>query len=95
MASEYWNVVDLLDELGLDEGWVQEFESADYYRPDFTDAGAPFRDIRDFQGTLSSAHPTCRSHEVACHATDPPPCPCPFTPHAAINRRATIHPAAD
>ena len=32
---EYLRVLDLLDELGLEEGWAQEFESADYYRPDF------------------------------------------------------------
>ncbi|OGG52762.1 MAG: hypothetical protein A3F84_10055 [Candidatus Handelsmanbacteria bacterium RIFCSPLOWO2_12_FULL_64_10] len=58
MAGEYWNVIDLLSELGLEEGWVQEFESADYYRPDFTDADVPFRDIRDFQGPLSAYIPT-------------------------------------
>jgi putative pyruvate formate lyase activating enzyme len=56
MASEYGNALDLLSELGLEEGWVQEFESADYYRPDFTDADVPFKDIRDFQGPLSSAY---------------------------------------
>ena len=56
MASEYWNALDLLEALGMEEGWVQEFESADYYRPDFTDASVPFKDIRDFQGPLSSAY---------------------------------------
>ena len=56
MASEYWNALDLLEALGMEEGWVQEFESADYYRPDFIDADVPFKDIRDFQGSLSSAY---------------------------------------
>lgn len=33
---EYYRVLDLLDAFGLEEGWAQEFDSADYYRPDFT-----------------------------------------------------------
>ncbi|MBI4552867.1 MAG: hypothetical protein HY710_11440 [Candidatus Latescibacteria bacterium] len=33
---EYVRVMALLEKLGLEEGWVQEFESADYYCPDFT-----------------------------------------------------------
>src|SRR5215217_7758078 len=38
-----------LEELGMIEGWVQEFDGAAYYyRPDFNDANTPFRDIRDF-----------------------------------------------
>lgn len=39
-----------LEELGMEEGWVQEFDGASYYyRPDFDDAERPFRDIRDFE----------------------------------------------
>ena len=38
---EYVRVLDLLDTLGLEEGWAQEFESAEYYQPDFT-REAPF-----------------------------------------------------
>jgi hypothetical protein len=35
---------------GLYEGYQQELDTANrYYRPDFRDADAPFRDIRDFQ----------------------------------------------
>ncbi len=31
-----------LDELGMEEGFMQEYESAShYYRPDFTDAEKP------------------------------------------------------
>lgn len=35
-SMEYVRVMALLEKLGLEEGWVQEFESADYYCPDFT-----------------------------------------------------------
>ncbi len=47
---EWFQAVSLLDELGFEEGFMQEYESAShYYRPDFTDAEKPFKDIRDFQ----------------------------------------------
>lgn len=48
--GEWFDAVSLLDELGMEEGFMQEYESAShYYRPDFTDKDKPFRDIRDFQ----------------------------------------------
>jgi putative pyruvate formate lyase activating enzyme len=48
--GEWFNAVSLLEDLGLEEGFMQEYESAShYYRPDFTDTDKPFRDIRDFQ----------------------------------------------
>ncbi|HRI02472.1 MAG TPA: radical SAM protein [Pyrinomonadaceae bacterium] len=48
--GEWFEAVSLLDDLGMEEGFMQEYESAShYYRPDFTDADKPFRDIRDFQ----------------------------------------------
>jgi putative pyruvate formate lyase activating enzyme len=48
--GEWFQAVSLLEELGIEEGFMQEFESASlYYRPDFTDKDKPFRDIRDFQ----------------------------------------------
>ena len=48
--AEWWRAVSLLGELGLEEGWMQEYDGAAfYYRPDFTDRETPFRDIRDFQ----------------------------------------------
>ena len=48
--GEWFNAVSLLEELGMEEGFMQEYESAShYYRPDFDDAEKPFRDIRDFQ----------------------------------------------
>jgi putative pyruvate formate lyase activating enzyme len=47
---EWFEAVSLLEELGMEEGFMQEYESAShYYRPDFTDAEKPFKDIRDFQ----------------------------------------------
>ncbi len=48
--GEWFEAVGLLEDLGMEEGFMQEYESAShYYRPDFTDAEKPFRDIRDFQ----------------------------------------------
>jgi putative pyruvate formate lyase activating enzyme len=47
---EWCEAVELLDELGMEEGFMQEYEAASfYYRPDFTDQEKPFKDIRDFQ----------------------------------------------
>jgi len=46
---EWFSAVSLLEDLGLEEGFMQEYESAShYYRPDFTDREKPFKDIRDF-----------------------------------------------
>jgi putative pyruvate formate lyase activating enzyme len=39
---EYERVLDMLDEFGFENGWAQEFESQDYYRPDFSDRTTPF-----------------------------------------------------
>jgi putative pyruvate formate lyase activating enzyme len=48
--SEWWRAVSLLEEMGMEEGWMQEYDGAShYYRPDFTDPETPFKDIRDFQ----------------------------------------------
>ncbi|CAN5718848.1 radical SAM protein [soil metagenome] len=47
--GEWFEAVSLLETLGIEEGFMQEYESASYYyRPDFTDAKQPFKDIRDF-----------------------------------------------
>jgi putative pyruvate formate lyase activating enzyme len=47
--SEWLKAVSLLDEMQMEEGWMQEFDGAShYYRPDFTDPQTPFKDIRDF-----------------------------------------------
>ena len=48
--GEWFEAVSLLEDLGMEEGFMLEYESAShYYRPDFTDAEKPFKDIRDFQ----------------------------------------------
>jgi len=39
---EYEKVLELLDEFGFENGWAQEFESQDYYKPDFTNRVMPF-----------------------------------------------------
>jgi putative pyruvate formate lyase activating enzyme len=47
--TEWLRAVTALDELGMEEGWMQEFDGAAYYyRPDFSDTATPFKDIRDF-----------------------------------------------
>lgn len=47
--GEWSRAVELFEELGFDEGFMQMFERAShYYRPDFSDARKPFKDIRDF-----------------------------------------------
>jgi putative pyruvate formate lyase activating enzyme len=49
--SEWLRAVSALDEVGMAEGWMQEFDGAAYYyRPDFTEKERPFKDIRDFVG---------------------------------------------
>ncbi len=40
--SEYEKVLGLLDEFGFENGWMQNFESQDYYKPDFTNRLEPF-----------------------------------------------------
>lgn len=48
--SEWLKATAALEQLGMEEGWVQEFDGAAYYyRPDFSDSDKPFRDIRDFE----------------------------------------------
>ncbi len=48
--GEWFEAVSLLETLGIEEGFMQEYEAASfYYRPDFSDAEKPFKDIRDFQ----------------------------------------------
>jgi putative pyruvate formate lyase activating enzyme len=47
---EWARAVQILEDLEMENGWIQEYESAShYYRPDFTDKQKPFKDIRDFQ----------------------------------------------
>jgi putative pyruvate formate lyase activating enzyme len=39
--EEYWQVKEEMENLGFTKGWVQDFESADFYLPDF-EAERPF-----------------------------------------------------
>jgi putative pyruvate formate lyase activating enzyme len=52
--SEWLQAASALEELGMEEGWMQEYDGAAfYYRPDFDDADTPFRDVRDFVSPTS------------------------------------------
>ena len=48
--SEWLRAMSALEEMGMEEGWMQEFDGAAYYyRPDFNNPDTPFKDIRDFR----------------------------------------------
>ncbi len=47
---EWSKTIEILEDLEMEEGFLQEYESASYYyRPDFDDKDKPFKDIRDFE----------------------------------------------
>jgi len=46
-AAEYLRVVKLVGELGLENGWIQGFESPENYLPDFEAEGHPFETKND------------------------------------------------
>jgi putative pyruvate formate lyase activating enzyme len=47
---EWFSAIEALETIGFEQGFMQEFDGAShYYRPDFTNAEKPFKDIRDFQ----------------------------------------------
>jgi putative pyruvate formate lyase activating enzyme len=49
--SEWLTAIEQMESLGMEEGWMQDFDSAaEYYRPDFGNARKPFKDIADFMG---------------------------------------------
>jgi putative pyruvate formate lyase activating enzyme len=41
--EEYQEVVDMVEKLGIENGWVQDLDAAENYRPDFTDE-EPFKE---------------------------------------------------
>jgi putative pyruvate formate lyase activating enzyme len=48
--KEWCEAIEHMQSLGIEEGWMQDFDSAsEYYRPDFGNADLPFKDILDFQ----------------------------------------------
>jgi putative pyruvate formate lyase activating enzyme len=47
--SEWLTAIEQMESLGMEEGWMQDFDSAaEYYQPDFGNAQKPFKDIADF-----------------------------------------------
>jgi len=40
--AEYLEVIDLLEELGIENGWIQEMSAPENYRPDFERESHPF-----------------------------------------------------
>ena len=40
--EEYEEVLGLLEEFGVENGWIQEIDASDTYRPDFDGEGHPF-----------------------------------------------------
>jgi putative pyruvate formate lyase activating enzyme len=52
--TEYYRVTEMLDKYGLHNGWIQEMESNDFYRPDFNENREdPFGNKKLF-GTVST-----------------------------------------
>jgi putative pyruvate formate lyase activating enzyme len=50
--GEWAAAIEQIESLGMEEGWMQDFDSAaEYYRPDFGNADLPFKDIKDFTGS--------------------------------------------
>lgn len=45
--QEYDTVLGTVNELGLDNGWIQEMDSAEFYLPDFRRPGHPFSMCQD------------------------------------------------
>ncbi len=41
-SEEYDEVVALVEELGIENGWLQGMDASKHYRPDFSNEGAPF-----------------------------------------------------
>ena len=45
--SEYEKVLSLLETFSIDNGWAQEYEASEYYRPEFEDRDRPFKGCSD------------------------------------------------
>jgi putative pyruvate formate lyase activating enzyme len=46
-AEEYNKVAELVEELGIENGWLQAMDASKHYRPDFSGEGAPFPKMED------------------------------------------------
>ena len=73
-VAEYEFVIDLLANLGLENGWTQELESSDNYLPDFEREGHPF-----------DATPVGAIHESPSNDV---PESCSETPSSSIKKRS-------
>ncbi len=51
--EEYSAVVEVVERLGLENGWLQEMGADSSYRPDFEKQGHPFETLRDTPATTS------------------------------------------
>jgi hypothetical protein len=51
--AEYSEVLRLLEEAGLENGWVQEMGAAENYLPDFEREGHPFAVAAQMQGEVT------------------------------------------
>jgi len=46
---EYEDATEAAAEFGIENGWFQEMQAPDYYRPDFSAPDKPFKDVDDFK----------------------------------------------
>jgi putative pyruvate formate lyase activating enzyme len=62
--GEYERILEYLDDLGMGNGWAQEFEAHEYYRPEFERRDAPFTGGADNEESLCTddLQPTRRGH---------------------------------
>ena len=66
-AAEWDEALAALEANGFAHGFEQELETANrYYRPDFTNRNAPFRDIRDFADSLPVSRGRSTEGDPAC-----------------------------
>lgn len=61
--GEYHRALEYLGELGMDNGWAQEFASHEYYRPEFERRDAPFTGGADNEVTTCIHQPHSARHE--------------------------------
>ena len=45
--SEYERVLSFLDSMGMENGWAQDYEASEYYRPEFENRERPFSGVSD------------------------------------------------
>jgi putative pyruvate formate lyase activating enzyme len=53
--SEYLRVLGELEALGMDHGWIQDYEASEYYRPEFEDRNRPFKGGMDNEEDAGNA----------------------------------------